>query len=198
MPKAHYGPNWADAGLHAWRRTGSGRERTKMSGQLSWPGDSKDVVTVSERPKHVMAAVILMYVGAVLAMPGLIKVLWFTPRSELEANARESLKRTKQSVTPAHIDSWISNLTMLAIVTTVVSVVLWIVMAQLTVRGKRWARSIATVLAAGNVFMTMLNILAGAAPSVVEWLSVLVGLTAVILLWTPLSRQWFASQNQRV
>jgi hypothetical protein len=169
-----------------------------MSGQLSWPEDSKDAVAVEGRPKHVRAAVVLMYVGAALAVPGLIKLLWFTPRSELVANARESLKRTKQSVTPEHINEVISNLTMLAIGTTVVTLVLWIAMAQLTARGKRWARSIATVLAAGNVFMTMLNILAGAAPSVVGWLSVLVGLSAAGLLWTPLSKQWFASQNRRV
>jgi hypothetical protein len=168
-----------------------------MSGQLSWPEDPKDAVAVTDRPRHVSVATILMYVGAVLAVPALVKLL-VTPRGELEQQARESLKRTKQAVNPANVDGWISNLTMLAIVTTILSVVLWIGMALLVSRGKGWARSIATVLAAANVMLTVLNIMSGAAPSVVEWLSVLVGISAAGLLWTPQSRQWFASRNRRV
>ncbi|GAB3407086.1 hypothetical protein [Flindersiella endophytica] len=168
-----------------------------MSGQLSWPEDPKDALAVSDRPKHVSVAAILMYVGAVLALPAVIKLM-VTPRGELEQQARESLKRTKQAVTPANVDGWISNLTMLAVITTILSILLWIGMGLLTSRGKGWARSIATVLAAANVMLTVLNIMSGAAPSVVEWLSVLVGITAAGLLWAPQSRRWFASKNQRV
>lgn len=164
-----------------------------MSGQLSWPEDPKDAVAVSERPKHVRAAAILMYIGAVLALPSLIKLL-VTPRSELEEQARASLKRAKQPITDANIDTWVSQLTLLVIIVTVVSVGLWIAMALLTSRGVGWSRWVATLLAVANVFLTL-----GSPPlSYVALAGLLVGLTAAGLLWTPQSRQWFAARNRRV
>jgi O-antigen/teichoic acid export membrane protein len=164
-----------------------------MSGQLSWPEDPKDAVAVGEHPKHVRAAAILMYIGAVLALPSLVKLL-FTPRGELEQQARDSLKRAKQPITDANIDTWISQLTLLVVIVTVVSVLLWIAMGLLNSRGYSWARWIATLLAVANVFLT----LASPPLSYVALASILVGLTAAGLLWTPQSRQWFAGKNRRV
>lgn len=164
-----------------------------MSGQLSWPEDPKDAVAVDGQPKHVRVAAILMYIGAVLALPSLVKLL-VTPRSELEEQARDSLKRAKQPINDGTIDTWVSQLTLLVVIVTIVSVGLWILMGLMTSRGKTWARWLATLLAIANVFLT----LASPPLSYIALASLLVGLTAAGLLWTPLSRRWFAAQNRRV
>lgn len=157
-----------------------------MSSPLSWPGDEKDATnSSSEQPMQVRIAVILMYVGAALAA---IQPIWWLmmPASGKQEFAERALKNAEQDVTPETVSTHLGQLTTLIVVTGVLAICLWILMAFLTNKGKRWARTLATVLAMLNLVFTFT-----AQPSLHGMALVVIGIVAAGLLWTSKSRDWF-------
>lgn len=157
-----------------------------MSSPLSWPSDDKDAAgTRPERPVQVRVAVVLMYAGAAIAA---IQPIWWLmmPRTGKEEFADRALKTAKQDVTPETIATHIDQLTMLILVTGVITIGLWLLMATMNKRGKRWARTTATVLALANLVFTFT-----AQPSLHGMALVVVGVVSAGLLWMSRSREWF-------
>jgi hypothetical protein len=144
------------------------------------------------RPKPVVTAIRLMYVGALLAVIGvLVNVL---TRSEIT----DSLKHANASrsvgdrLSPSDLQH-AANLTYVAFLTmSALAVLLWLLMAVTNSRGRGWARIVATVLAVMNLLLTIGMATRGtAAASIAEAPTVLVGAAAVILLWQPPSTTFF-------
>lgn len=144
------------------------------------------------RPKPVVTAIRLMYVGALLAVAGVfVNAL---TRSEIT----DSLKHANASRSPgdrlsaADLDH-AASLTYAAFLTmSALAVLLWLVMAVTNSRGIGWARIVATVLAVMNLLLTFGMTTRGtAAAAIAEAPTVLVGAAAVILLWQPVSSTFF-------
>ncbi|HZC27996.1 MAG TPA: hypothetical protein VE287_13285 [Actinopolymorphaceae bacterium] len=169
-------------------------ERGPMPPMPSWPttaGDAKPSATVTEKPKQVRYAVILMYAGAVLTV--LTTVLWFFGgRDQLRSDARRALQQAKRPIGPEDLDKAVNGALTFILVSGIVAIALWIFMALMADRGKGWTRIVATVLAIGNV---LVNVLQGLPlPGVVL---VIVGIVVAALLWTKPARQWFDGVGSR-
>ncbi len=160
-------------------------DRPAMPPMPSWPtseGDAKAPIT--DKPKQVRLAVILMYVGAALQAAAIVSV--FGARDKLRTSARDVLVQQKQPAGPEQVEAAVSTIITATLVIGVVAIALWILMAFMNDRGKSWARMTATILAVLNLFMTFMQGL-----SIVGLVTVAVGIVAAVLLWLPASRPWF-------
>jgi hypothetical protein len=157
------------------------------------PAGDADAVRIPA-PRPVVLAVRLMYLGAALSAAGLISSLLLT------RGLREAIIATsKVHLTPAQVSTREHAIIGSAIVSGLVGIGLWLLMAWANGRGQSWARIVATVLCGintlGLVFsLTVAHTAAGLLLSIAIWLA---GVGAVILLWQRESSSYFAVQPLR-
>ncbi|WP_020578522.1 hypothetical protein [Actinopolymorpha alba] len=161
-------------------------------GMPTWPSGEGDAApSPTEKPRVVMIAVLLMYFGAALSAVGALSVFWY--RDELRAGARRALQQQDKRATPEAVESFATNAMTLILVFGLIAIAIWVFMALMNDRGKGWARLTATGLAVANVVYSLQTL------SILSLASVLVGIVAAGLLWTPAARQWFdGAQRSRV
>lgn len=170
------GGSWGS--IHAHQR-----RRTSMT-----PPSAADPAAKPDPPQPVRTAVLLMWVGAGLAVLGV--VLTVAQRDAL----REQLS-SQQLPAGTNIDAAVSAALAVAVVIGVIAVSLWVLMAVMNRRGKVWARIVATVLGALNILLNLLAI-GGAVGAtslslVTGVVSLLLAAVIVFLLWRPESSRWF-------
>lgn len=144
------------------------------------------------RPKQVVTATRLMYVGVLLALIGVLVNALSKPAIV------SALERTNASRSPGDRLSG-DQLQQAAGVTytgflvmSAVAVALWLVMAVTNSRGQGWARIVATVLAVMNLLLTIGMTTRGTpAAAIAEAPTVLVGAAVIWLLWQPASSTFF-------
>jgi hypothetical protein len=167
-------------------------ERRAMPPMPAWPTSDADAKPpITDRPKQVRLAVILMYVGAALQAVTIFAVFGARAQAELRTSAREVLQQQKQPAGPEQVEAAVSTIVTATVVIGAIAIALWILMALMNDRGKSWARMTGTILAVLNLFLTFMQGL-----SIVGMATVAIGIAAAALLWVPASRPWFDSSRR--
>jgi hypothetical protein len=130
-------------------------------------------------PRSVQIAVWLMYAGAALAALDLIATL------ATSGSYRSELHRANPAWTAAQLTTNEHSLIASTVVTWVITIAVWVIMARVNSAGRAWARNIATVLSVLSTLSFVLYLqatgsLLGKLPLVPMWL---VGVAAAVLLW---------------
>ena len=156
------------------------------------PGQMPEPVR-SEPPDSVLTAVKLMYAGAVVNGLALIVGL------ATIGNLRSALHRADPSLTTTQLHDFEAFYVTLSVVTGLIGIGLWILMAVMNRRGHSWARIVATVLFGIYTLLLLLGVArAGAAVgTLVSLLTWLIGLVTVILLWRRQSSAYFNAPGPR-
>jgi hypothetical protein len=143
---------------------------------------AKPLVSVSEPvplPRSVRVAVWLMYAGAGLAALDLIATL------ATSGSARAELHRANPHWTAAQLTTGVHSFLFGIVVSWVITIGVWLIMARTNQAGRAWARNVATVLSALSTLSFILYLhepgsLLGKLLLVPMWL---VGVAAATLLW---------------
>jgi hypothetical protein len=143
---------------------------------------AKPLVSVSEPvalPQSVRVAVWLMYAGAGLAALDLIATL------ATSGSARAELHRANPHWTAAQLTTGVHSFLFGIVVSWVITIGVWLIMARTNQAGRAWARNVATVLSALSTLSFILYLhepgsLLGKLLLVPMWL---VGVAAATLLW---------------
>ena len=80
-----------------------------------------------------------------------------------------------------------------SVVITVISVVIWVLLARFVGRGKGWARIVATVLAALGILLSLLTLGGTAITTVVGIIGLLVYVALIVVLWRKDASAYFKS-----
>ena len=141
-------------------------------------------------PPSVVMAVRLMFAGAVVSALSLIVGLVTV------GSLRNSLHKSDPSLTTSQLHSLQTVVVVGSVFIGVISIGLWLWMAQMNKAGKSWARVVATVLFGLDTLFLLLGVArAGAAAgTLVSILTWLIGLGAIIFLWRKDSSAYFAPQ----
>jgi hypothetical protein len=130
-------------------------------------------------PRSVRIAVWLMYAGAVLAALDLIATL------ATIGSARAELHRANPTWTSAQLTTGVHSFVLSFVVSWVITIGVWLIMARTNQAGRAWARNVATVLSALSTLSFILYLhepgsLIGKLLLVPMWLA---GVAAAALLW---------------
>jgi hypothetical protein len=146
-----------------------------------------------EQPRTIRTAVRLMWVGAAFSLLGV--PLTFTQTDAI----RDSIEDSDRSLTQSQIDTAVNVGVAVAVISGLIGVGLWLWMASANGKGKSWARVVATVLGALNVFATLLNL----AGNAVTPLSVILGIVSVglaaailVLLYRPDATRYYEVRSR--
>lgn len=146
-----------------------------------------------EPPVSVLTAVKLMYAGAVVS--GISFVVTLVTLS----NIRSAAHRANPSWTPTQLHNFERLVVVVAVISGVIGIGLWIWMALANRAGKSWARIVATVLFGLYTLSLLLGLSRGglAAGSFVSLLIWLIGLGTIIMLWRRESSDYFNAPRAR-
>jgi len=157
-------------------------------------GGGANQMAAGERPPQpstLRNAVRLMWVGAALALIGVIITLSFTSKIK-SAVTKAALKNnatnrasgaTSKILSAAQIHSLANATVILLAVFGIIGVLLWAWMAWANNKGSNWARIVATVLFVLNTIALILEFGRASISIIAILLGWLVGLGATILLW---------------
>jgi hypothetical protein len=146
-----------------------------------------------ERPASIAQAVKLMYVGAALSLLGIIV-------SFLEKDAiRDTVKNSSagKTMTPDELDSAVTLAMVSGIVAGLIGVALWLWMASVNGKGRKWARIVATVFFAFSV-LNFLGSFLQPTPALSRILGIVMlalGAYILYLLYRPESTQYYEAQS---
>jgi hypothetical protein len=144
-------------------------------------------------PPSVVNAVKLMYVGAAVSTVSLIISI-----ADI-GSLKSAIKKAKPTWTTTQVNQYDRFLIIVALLSGVIGIALWLWMSWANKNGKSWARVLSTVLFAlasldlVGVFGQPKTVLGLIFP-VLTWL---VGLGAVFLLWRPDASAFFKPQGLR-
>jgi hypothetical protein len=174
-----------------------------MSYQAYPTGGGSNQMAAGERPPQPQSlrnAVRLMWVGAALALIGVIITVSFTSkiRNAVTTAADKSNVTNradgKTVLTAAQIHSLANATVILLAVFGIIGVLLWVWMAWANNKGKQWARVVATVLFGLNTISLILEFGRASISIIAILLGWLVGLGATILLWRRETSAYIAPQ----
>ena len=143
-----------------------------------------------EPPRAIRTAVLLMYGGAALTAIGLVLNVIAV------ATGADTLRASHPHATAAQLHATQNVLITSSVVSGVIEIAAWLLLARASRGGLTWARIVATVLFALNT-VSLARQLSGTATigntiySVLIWL---VGLATVVLLWLRESSTYFAAR----
>jgi hypothetical protein len=136
-------------------------------------------------------AVKIMYVGAGLQLIGIILTL------ATINSLKTAILKQHPLYTASRLHTIQTSVLGAAIISGLIAVGLWIVMARANGAGHKWARIVATVLFAVNTLDLLLSAVRAHAPAALAFggLVWLAGLGAIILLWRGESSQYIAASS---
>lgn len=147
-------------------------------------------------PKTILTAVRLMYAGAVLSLVGLLFTL----------GARDSIREEVENTgdyAADELDAVVNAAVTFAVLVGLIGVALWLWMAAKNKQGKSWARTVATVLGALNILLTLLSFFGsgatGGTPGIGVVINVLMAILAAAILWflyRPESNEYYAAVSR--
>lgn len=156
---------------------------------------------VTEPPPSLLLAVKLMFVGAAISLVSVLTSLFM--RNDMRKAVEEANNSsTGTKLTPDQIDTAVNIGMIVGILFGLIGVGLWILMALMNRKGKKWARIVATVLCVLSV-LSFLGSLAQntstALSLIISALITLLGVVIVVLLWRKENSHYYEAQNaQRI
>jgi hypothetical protein len=166
--------------------TGGGSSNTVQQGQ----GQGQ-----APQPASVRNAVILMYVGAGLALVSLIGTLALSGRIKNEVGKALRNAKTSKPLTATQIHSAENIYLVFVVVVLVIAIALWVWMAWANGRGRGWARIVSSVFFGLDTILLLLGATRASTTlifAVIEWL---VGLGAIVFLWRRDTTQYIAQSQ---
>jgi hypothetical protein len=160
-----------------------------------WASDYREpLVEAPPRPRSIVTAMKLMYLGAGLQVVGAITTFL------LQDTIRDSIADSDRTLTESELDSAMAGVLAVTVITSLIAIGLWVWMAYANGQGKSWARIVASVLGGLNIVFTVLNLAGGNVPALALLVSLFgVGLAGYILwlLWRPESTQYYVTMSGR-
>jgi hypothetical protein len=140
-----------------------------------------------EPPRSVMIAVRLMYAGAALTAIGLVMSVVAV------ATGENALRASHRHATLAQLHATQNFLITVAVISGLVEIGAWLLMARANRSGLKWARIVATVLFALGTWNLISHIIGTATVTNLAYTALmwLVGLGAVFFLWRKDSSAYF-------
>lgn len=143
-------------------------------------------------PRAMQTAVKLMYAGAVLSALSLIAAL------ATVGDLKSAIERAAPTLTPQQVNSAETITVVLAVISGLIGVGLWLWMAWANKEGKKWARIVATVLFGLDTLRVLLGLGRAGAPvskaaEIVVWL---VGLGVIVLIWRGESSAFYGASRR--
>jgi hypothetical protein len=148
-------------------------------------------------PPSILTAVRLMWGGAALTAISLIVAL--ATLSSLKDKIRDRLMDDNGGVLPSNFDAIYNTTVATEIAVSLISIGIWLWMAQKNRQGRSWARTVATVLAGLNVLANLLSVLGGqelAVSAVLGVLNLILALAILVFLWRPESTAFYQATTQ--
>lgn len=147
--------------------------------------------TPVSRPSTVQYAVYLMYAGAALGIISMI--LGFVLLDDVRQQVEEQLAASGQPVDQGLVDATVTVGLVVGVVFGLVGAGLWIMNAVFCGRGANWSRILSTVFAGILVLTSLVTFFqpGSAVTKVLQLLTLLVGVAAVVLLWQRPSNLFF-------
>jgi hypothetical protein len=138
-------------------------------------------------PQPVLNAVMLMYSGAALSI--LVLLIDIATKGSLDA----AIFRQHPFYTTTQVDADKISFFLFQGLVAVIGCGLWITMAQANRAGKRWARTVATILFGIFTLYTLVSLggIGSAASKAFDALTWIVAVLIVVLLWRPASSAFF-------
>src|SRR5258706_1581228 len=132
-----------------------------------------------EPPRSVMVAVRLMYAGAALTAIGLVISVVGV------ATGEEALRASHRHATLAQLHATQSFLIATSVISGLIEIGAWLLMARANRSGLKWARIVASVLFALGTWNLISHIIGTATVTNLAYMALmwLVGLGAVVFLW---------------
>ena len=139
----------------------------------------------------------LMYAGAALGIISMI--LSFVLIDQVRQQVEDQLGASGTPVDSSVVDAAVTTGIVLGVVFGLIGAGLWIMNAIFCGKGKNWARILSTVLAGLFVLSSLFTFFqpGSAIAKVITFLSILVAIGAVVLLWQRDSNQFFAAHSGR-
>jgi len=135
----------------------------------------------SAPPSSVSLAQKLMYALAALSVIGTLLSLLDT----------DAIREMAPSGTDP--DTFATATVTTSVIITVISVIVWLLLARFVGRGKGWARIVATVLAALGILLSLLTLGGTAITTVLGIIGLLVYVALIVVLWRKESTAFFKS-----
>ncbi|HEY1616303.1 MAG TPA: hypothetical protein VGG25_01730 [Streptosporangiaceae bacterium] len=146
---------------------------------------------VTELPKTVRLAARLMYAGALLSVADLIAALTTI------GQAKSALHKANPGWSAARLTATVHSEIAYLIVTWVITVALWLIMARTNLAGRGWARIVATVLCVIST-LSFADFIAQPSSLVSKLILIplwLVGVGAIVALWRPESTTYIRTEK---
>ncbi len=165
-----------------------------MQPMSAMPGPGGDAKGMPSAPQSVQLAVKGMYVGAALSVISLIVAL-FSRGAIRDAVEKTNADQTGSAhLTAAQVDTAVNVGFAVAIITGLIGLALWLVMARTNLAGHSWARIIATVLAVLCVLSTLSSFARSGHTlwsSIVSIIMLVLAVVITVLLYRPDSNEYF-------
>jgi hypothetical protein len=143
-------------------------------------------------PSSVQNAVRLMYVGAAISTVSFIVSL------ATIGGTKTAIRKDFPKYTTQQVNQEAKFIVVLAVISGVLGIALWLWMARKTGEGKGWARILSSVLFLFST-LDMIGVIAGPKTFTIIFpiLTWLIGLGAIVLLWQPVSSSYFRAPQYR-
>jgi hypothetical protein len=159
------------------------------------PSAPQPAAVAVSRPDTIAMAVRLMYVGAALTVIGALLTIFM--RDSIRASVVKSAATSGASMTSSEIDAAVTVAVGLSVVIGLIGAGLWLWMASANGKGRRWARTVATVFFALNVVSTLGSVIQHppVLSLVVGIVGMLLGAYIIYLLYRPDSTGYYEAQS---
>lgn len=159
-------------------------------GQGGWP--SQQPAATSGVPQLVNTAFLMIAAAAVLSAIGSL-IFGFTGGDYITAMVQESMRQSPapQELPPGFAETMNGMLALSGVIGAVINLGLYALVAFPVRKGKNWARILGTVFAALSVFGLFNLFDLGALFGIIQLLSILLGVAAIVLLYLPDSAPYF-------
>jgi hypothetical protein len=171
---------------------------TGPGGMPAYPGDSEPPPSAVPQPQSIVTAVRLMWAGAALSVVELIVAL--ASLGSIKDNIADQL-RDNGDFSQDNLDSAYNVAVVSVFVSAIIGIALWLWMARVNGRGRRWARIVASVLGGVNVLFFVVALGQGQATAlqlVFSAISVALAVAILVLLWRPESTAFYNARSRRV
>ena len=164
-------------------------------GMQSMPSSTPPPAEPVSRPASIAMAVRLMYVGAALSLVTLLSTALM--RDAIRQSVEKSNRTSRTPLTASQVDAAVNVAVVVSIVVGLIAVGLWLWMASANGKGRKWARTVATVFFALSVVSTLGGLVnhPPALSLIVGIITLVLGGYIIYLLYRPESSQFYAASS---